>query len=114
MLSKAKEGRRSISHVAYRLMPTRRVELEVTISGLVLMDYKGGCMKAATMPGNNGSYSPVSISMHLGSNSRDEANWRFTLPIMNTPSELKEMNTGAVDWKTVTSWKFWIRKERKL
>ncbi|EKM77274.1 hypothetical protein AGABI1DRAFT_130686 [Agaricus bisporus var. burnettii JB137-S8] len=28
-----------------------------------------------------------------------------------TPSEEKEMKTGAIDWKSVTNWRFWIRKE---
>jgi len=28
-----------------------------------------------------------------------------------TPSELKELKTGAIDWKTVSNWRFWIRKE---
>lgn len=28
-----------------------------------------------------------------------------------TPSELKELETGAIDWKTVKSRKFWIRKD---
>ncbi|TFK38388.1 hypothetical protein BDQ12DRAFT_110733 [Crucibulum laeve] len=28
-----------------------------------------------------------------------------------TPSELKEMKTGAVDWKGMMNWKFWFRRE---
>ncbi|KAF9560438.1 hypothetical protein CPC08DRAFT_690092 [Agrocybe pediades] len=28
-----------------------------------------------------------------------------------TPSELKELKTGAIDWKTLASRKFWIRRE---
>jgi hypothetical protein len=28
-----------------------------------------------------------------------------------TPSEEREMKTGAIDWKTITNWRFWIRKE---
>lgn len=28
-----------------------------------------------------------------------------------TPSEQKELDTGAVDWKTISKPKFWLRKE---
>ncbi|KXN80895.1 Golgi apparatus membrane protein TVP38 [Leucoagaricus sp. SymC.cos] len=28
-----------------------------------------------------------------------------------TPSELKELNKGAIDWKAMSNWRFWIRKE---
>jgi len=28
-----------------------------------------------------------------------------------TPSELKELKTGAIDWKTLKNWRFWIRRE---
>ena len=28
-----------------------------------------------------------------------------------TPSELKELNTPLLDWKTLTNWRFWIRRE---
>lgn len=28
-----------------------------------------------------------------------------------TPSEAKELKTGAIDWKSLTDWRFWIRKE---
>lgn len=28
-----------------------------------------------------------------------------------TPSELKELKTGAIDWKALMNWRFWVRKE---
>ena len=28
-----------------------------------------------------------------------------------TPSELKELKTGAINWKAMTNWRFWIRRE---
>jgi hypothetical protein len=28
-----------------------------------------------------------------------------------TPSELEALKTGALDWKTLSNWRFWIRKE---
>ncbi|KAI3611440.1 cytoplasm protein [Moniliophthora roreri] len=28
-----------------------------------------------------------------------------------TPSELKEMKSGAIDWRGMTNWRFWIRRE---
>lgn len=28
-----------------------------------------------------------------------------------TPSEQKELQTGAINWKTLRNWRFWIRKE---
>lgn len=28
-----------------------------------------------------------------------------------TPSELKEMKTGAIDWKLISTWRFWLRRE---
>ncbi|KAF8906988.1 hypothetical protein CPB84DRAFT_1769149 [Gymnopilus junonius] len=28
-----------------------------------------------------------------------------------TPSEAKELKTGAIDWKQITNWRFWFRRE---
>ncbi|KAL0948375.1 hypothetical protein HGRIS_010957 [Hohenbuehelia grisea] len=28
-----------------------------------------------------------------------------------TPSEARELKTGAIDWKSITNWRFWIRRE---
>lgn len=28
-----------------------------------------------------------------------------------TPSELKQLNTGAIDWRSMRSWRFWLRRE---
>ena len=28
-----------------------------------------------------------------------------------TPSEAKELESGAINWKTISSWRFWFRKE---
>ncbi|KAF5346208.1 hypothetical protein D9756_011139 [Leucocoprinus leucothites] len=28
-----------------------------------------------------------------------------------TPSEIKELGKGAIDWKAMTNWRFWIRRE---
>ncbi|KAF7416291.1 Tlg2-vesicle protein [Pleurotus ostreatus] len=28
-----------------------------------------------------------------------------------TPSEARELKTGAIDWKSLTKWRFWIRRE---
>lgn len=28
-----------------------------------------------------------------------------------TPSEAKELTTGALDWKQIMNWRFWIRRE---
>ncbi|KAK1222287.1 hypothetical protein PQX77_014920 [Marasmius sp. AFHP31] len=28
-----------------------------------------------------------------------------------TPSEAKELKSGAIDWKTIGNWRFWVRKE---
>ncbi len=72
-------------------------------------------MKAKTKPSNDDIYSPVSISMYQGFDSTTtkptEDSRYLTRTPSPTPSELREMNTGAIDWKTVTSREFWFRKE---
>jgi hypothetical protein len=82
------------------------------------MNYQGDYVEAKTKPGNDDIYSPVSISMYQELNSTttidtkpNEDSRYLTRTPSPTPSELREMNTGAIDWKTVTSREFWIRKE---
>jgi hypothetical protein len=68
--------------------------------------------------GNNIPLAQSSVSLHeeLPSPStletkHDEYSRQLNRTPSPTPSELRELGSGAIDWKRVTSWRFWIRKE---
>ena len=67
---------------------------------------------------NNIPLAQSSVSLHeqfhLPSTSgtkHDEYSRQLNRTPSPTPSELRELGTGAIEWKRVMSWRFWFRKE---
>lgn len=56
------------------------------------------------------SYDPSFLASKPSHEVADGAALRGGTP-SPTPSEQKELTSGAIDWKAMTKWRFWIRRE---
>ncbi|KAF8633114.1 hypothetical protein AX15_001497 [Amanita polypyramis BW_CC] len=52
-----------------------------------------------------------SLSMSSAINSSQPLHGNHIRTPSPTPSETRELQTGAIDWKAMMNWKFWLRKE---
>jgi len=75
---------------------------------------------------NNNSYPPLSttparkptsydpstpINVNLSPHPNNMVRARMMRTPSPTPSEQKELSSGAIDWKTLMNWRFWLRRE---
>ncbi|KAK7460533.1 hypothetical protein VKT23_009254 [Stygiomarasmius scandens] len=52
---------------------------------------------------------PINVNLSPHPNNMDRA--RMMRTPSPTPSEQKELSSGAIDWKTLMNWRFWLRRE---